>query len=176
MPWNDPDALRAAVAEHGERLAAIVAEPYPANMGLVPPQAGFLQLLREQADAVGALLILDEVITGFRVARGGAQAREGIAPDLTIMGKVLGGGLPAAAYAGPARADGADRAGRRRLPGRDAVREPARGRRRAGDAAAARRRRLRAPGGDDDASRRRPRALPRPPPAARSTSRPFRAC
>ncbi|MDO8184425.1 glutamate-1-semialdehyde 2,1-aminomutase [Conexibacter sp. JD483] len=101
VPWNDPDALRAAVAEQGERLAAIVAEPYPANMGLVPPQAGFLALLREQADAAGALLIFDEVISGFRVARGGAQAREAIAPDLTIMGKVLGGGLPAAAYAGP---------------------------------------------------------------------------
>jgi len=101
VPWNDPEALREAVARHGERLAAIVAEPYPANMGLVPPRPGFLALLREQADAVGALLILDEVITGFRVARGGAQAREQIRPDLTIMGKVLGGGLPAAAYAGP---------------------------------------------------------------------------
>lgn len=101
VPWNDPEALRAAVAEHGDRLAAIVAEPYPANMGLVPPQDGFLALLREQADASGALLIFDEVISGFRVARGGAQAREQIRPDLTIMGKVLGGGLPAAAYAGP---------------------------------------------------------------------------
>ncbi|MDW5593272.1 glutamate-1-semialdehyde 2,1-aminomutase [Conexibacter stalactiti] len=101
VPWNDPQALRAAVAEHGDRLAAIVAEPYPANMGVVLPREGFLALLREQADASGALLILDEVISGFRVARGGAQAREQIRPDLTIMGKVLGGGLPAAAYAGP---------------------------------------------------------------------------
>jgi glutamate-1-semialdehyde 2,1-aminomutase len=101
VPWNDPDALRAAVAAHAGDLAAIVAEPYPANMGLVPPLPGFLPLLREQADAVGALLIFDEVISGFRVARGGAQAREDVRPDLTIMGKVLGGGVPAAAYAGP---------------------------------------------------------------------------
>lgn len=101
VPWNDPDALRAAVAEHAHDLAAIVAEPYPANMGLVAPQPGFLRLLREQADASGALLIFDEVISGFRVARGGAQEREGVLPDLTIMGKVIGGGLPAAAYAGP---------------------------------------------------------------------------
>jgi glutamate-1-semialdehyde 2,1-aminomutase len=69
-------------------------------MGLVPPADGFLRLLRERADATGALLILDEVITGFRVARGGAQEREGVRADLTIMGKVVGGGLPAAAYAG----------------------------------------------------------------------------
>lgn len=99
VPWNDPDALRAATGAH--ELAAIVAEPYPANMGLVPPQDGFLELLRSQADANGALLILDEVITGFRVARGGAQERAGVRADLTIMGKVLGGGVPAAAYAGP---------------------------------------------------------------------------
>ncbi|HTA36160.1 MAG TPA: aminotransferase class III-fold pyridoxal phosphate-dependent enzyme, partial [Solirubrobacteraceae bacterium] len=70
-------------------------------MGLVPPQAGFLELLRERADATGALLVFDEVISGFRVARGGAQELSGVRPDLTIMGKVIGGGLPAAAYAGP---------------------------------------------------------------------------
>jgi glutamate-1-semialdehyde 2,1-aminomutase len=99
VPWNDPEALRAATARH--ELAAIVAEPYPANMGLVPPQEGFLQLLREQADATGALLIFDEVISGFRVARGGAQQLSGVTPDLTVLGKVVGGGLPAAAYAGP---------------------------------------------------------------------------
>ncbi|MCW2954304.1 MAG: glutamate-semialdehyde--aminomutase [Conexibacter sp.] len=99
VPWNDPDALRAATARH--ELAAIVAEPYPANMGLVPPDAGFLGLLREQADANGALLVFDEVISGFRVARGGAQERSGVTPDLTIMGKVVGGGVPAAAYGGP---------------------------------------------------------------------------
>jgi len=99
VPWNDPHALAAATERH--ELAAILAEPYPANMGLVPPAPGFLDLLRERADATGALLIFDEVISGFRVARGGAQEREGVLPDLTIMGKVLGGGLPAAAYGGP---------------------------------------------------------------------------
>jgi glutamate-1-semialdehyde 2,1-aminomutase len=104
VPWNDPDALRAAVEEStaGHELAAIVAEPLPANMGLVPPGEGFLELLREQADGSGALLILDEVISGFRVARGGAQELTGVRGDLTILGKILGGGLPAAAVAGPA--------------------------------------------------------------------------
>jgi len=81
-------------------FAAILCEPYPANMGLVAPPDGFLAALRERADATGALLIFDEVITGFRVAPGGAQEREGVTPDLTILGKVIGGGLPAAAYAG----------------------------------------------------------------------------
>jgi glutamate-1-semialdehyde 2,1-aminomutase len=80
--------------------AAVICEPYPANMGLVPPEDGYLRRLREYADATGALLIFDEVISGFRVARGGAQEREGVAPDLTVLGKVIGGGLPAAAYAG----------------------------------------------------------------------------
>jgi glutamate-1-semialdehyde 2,1-aminomutase len=98
VPWNDPEALQAACERH--RPAAIIAEPVPANMGVVPPAPGFLRLLRERADATGALLIFDEVITGFRVARGGAQQRYAVMPDLTIMGKVLGGGLPAAAYGG----------------------------------------------------------------------------
>jgi glutamate-1-semialdehyde 2,1-aminomutase len=104
VPWNDPDALLAAVegsvGEH--ELAAIIAEPFPANMGLVPPCEGFLELLREHADTCGALLVLDEVISGFRVARGGAQELTGVRGDLTILGKVLGGGLPAAAVAGRA--------------------------------------------------------------------------
>jgi glutamate-1-semialdehyde 2,1-aminomutase len=99
VPWNDADALVAATAEH--ELAAILAEPYAANMGLVPPDVGFLELLRERATQTGALLVFDEVITGFRVAPGGAQELTGVLPDLTIMGKVLGGGLPAAAYGGP---------------------------------------------------------------------------
>jgi glutamate-1-semialdehyde 2,1-aminomutase len=98
VPWNDREALLAATGGH--ELAAIVAEPYPANMGLVPPEPGFLELLRERADASGALLVFDEVISGFRVARGGAQERSEVIPDLTIMGKVIGGGLPAAAYGG----------------------------------------------------------------------------
>jgi glutamate-1-semialdehyde 2,1-aminomutase len=97
VPWNDPDALHETDA--GD-LAAILVEPVPANMGVVPPNPGFLELLRTRADDSGALLIFDEVITGFRVARGGAQAYYGITPDLTIMGKIIGGGLPAAAYGG----------------------------------------------------------------------------
>jgi glutamate-1-semialdehyde 2,1-aminomutase len=99
VPWNDPEAVREAVARH--RPAAILAEPVPANMGVVPPQPGFLEELREAADASRALLIFDEVITGMRVARGGAQERFGVTPDLTILGKIIGGGLPAAAYGGP---------------------------------------------------------------------------
>jgi glutamate-1-semialdehyde 2,1-aminomutase len=98
VPWNDPDAVAAALAEH--EVAAILAEPVPANMGVVPPAEGFLGRLRELADDSAALLVLDEVISGFRVARGGAQQRYGVEADLTIMGKVLGGGLPAAAYGG----------------------------------------------------------------------------
>ena len=80
--------------------AAVICEPYPANMGLVPPARGYLRRLRDYADATGALLVFDEVISGFRVGRGGAQEREGVTPDLTVLGKVIGGGLPAAAYAG----------------------------------------------------------------------------
>jgi glutamate-1-semialdehyde 2,1-aminomutase len=99
VPWNDA----AAVVEAFERyeFAAIIAEPVPANMGVVPPAPGFVQLLRERADHTGALLVFDEVISGFRVERGGAQERYAFAPDLTILGKVIGGGFPAAAYGGP---------------------------------------------------------------------------
>ena len=98
VPWNDCEAVAAAVAEH--RPAAILAEPIPANMGVVEPEQGFLEFLREQADASGTLLVFDEVISGFRVSAGGAQRHYDVWPDLTIMGKVLGGGLPAAAYGG----------------------------------------------------------------------------
>ncbi len=90
-----------AHATERHAFAALIAEPIPANMGVVPPAPGFLELLRERADANGALLILDEVITGFRVARGGAQELLGVDADLTVMGKIAGGGLPAAAYGGP---------------------------------------------------------------------------
>ena len=96
--WNDRDAVIAATEER--EFAAILAEPYPANMGLVPPEPGFLELLRERADRNGALLVFDEVISGFRVGRGGVQGLSGVLPDLTVMGKVIGGGLPAAAYGG----------------------------------------------------------------------------
>jgi glutamate-1-semialdehyde 2,1-aminomutase len=99
VPWNDAEAVIAATA--GTALAAIIAEPLPANMGLIAPEPGFLELLRERADHTGALLVLDEVISGFRVARGGAQELTGVAGDLTILGKVIGGGLPAAALGGP---------------------------------------------------------------------------
>jgi glutamate-1-semialdehyde 2,1-aminomutase len=98
VPWNDRAAVERAVEERPP--AAILVEPYPANMGLVPPAEGFLAFLRETADRSGALLVFDEVISGFRVGPGGAQALEGVTPDLTILGKVIGGGLPAAAYAG----------------------------------------------------------------------------
>jgi glutamate-1-semialdehyde 2,1-aminomutase len=98
VPWNDRVSLERALAAH--RFAAILAEPIPANMGVVPPDDDFLGFLREAADANGSLLVLDEVISGFRVARGGAQELLGVRADLTIMGKVLGGGLPAAAYGG----------------------------------------------------------------------------
>ena len=101
LPWNDPEALIAAT-DHGEPIAAIIAEPLPANMGLVPAREGFLELLRERADACGSLLILDEVISGFRIARGGAQELSGVQADLTIMGKIIGGGLPAGAVGGRA--------------------------------------------------------------------------
>jgi glutamate-1-semialdehyde 2,1-aminomutase len=101
VPWNDADAVRRAVAGNEGELAAILCEPFAANMGLVPPAEDFLELLRELATASGALLVFDEVITGFRVARGGAQELTGVEPDLVVMGKVIGGGLPAAAYGGP---------------------------------------------------------------------------
>jgi glutamate-1-semialdehyde 2,1-aminomutase len=98
VPWNDGAAVIDA-AEHHE-FAAILAEPVPANMGVVPPAPGFVELLRKQADDTGALLVFDEVISGFRVDRGGAQATYPFVPDLTILGKIIGGGFPAAAYGG----------------------------------------------------------------------------
>jgi glutamate-1-semialdehyde 2,1-aminomutase len=99
-PFNDADAAAAAVATYGEGLAAVVVEPVAGNMGVVPPKPGFLETLRTLCDATGALLVFDEVITGFRVGRGGAQERFGVLPDLTILGKIVGGGLPLAAFGG----------------------------------------------------------------------------
>jgi glutamate-1-semialdehyde 2,1-aminomutase len=96
VPWNDEAALREALAAH--EVAALLAEPFPANMGLVLPEPGFLELARELTTERGALLVFDEVITGFRVSAGGAQELTGITPDVTVMGKIVGGGLPAAAY------------------------------------------------------------------------------
>jgi glutamate-1-semialdehyde 2,1-aminomutase len=99
VPWNDREAVERALA--GGDVAALLCEPYPGNMGVVPPEPGFLAFLREATVSAGALLVFDEVISGFRVARGGAQERERVTPDLTVLGKIVGGGLPAAAYAGP---------------------------------------------------------------------------
>ena len=100
VDYNDITAAAAAVEGYGEGLAAIVVEPVAGNMGCVPPRPGFLEALRALCDASGALLIFDEVITGFRVGRGGAQERFGITPDLTVLGKIVGGGLPLAAFGG----------------------------------------------------------------------------
>jgi glutamate-1-semialdehyde 2,1-aminomutase len=102
VPYNDLDAVRSAVASNRDAIAAIFVEPYAGNMGLVLPKPGFLQGLREIADQSGALLIFDEVITGFRVGRGGAQGAERVRPDLTTLGKIIGGGLPVGAFGGRA--------------------------------------------------------------------------
>jgi glutamate-1-semialdehyde 2,1-aminomutase len=101
VAWNDFEAVESALA--GDDVAALLVEPVPANMGLVPPAEGLLEHLRELCDRHGTLLVFDEVITGFRVAPGGAQQLYGVEPDLTVMGKILGGGLPAAAIGGPRR-------------------------------------------------------------------------
>ena len=100
VPWNDRVAVSRALAEHP--VAALLAEPLPANMGVVPAEDGFLEFLRDATRDAGALLVFDEVISGFRVAAGGAQQLYAVEPDLTILGKVLGGGLPNAAFGGPA--------------------------------------------------------------------------
>ena len=98
VPWNDEEAVADAISR--AQPAAVIAEPIPANMGVVPPDPGFLERMRDATAEAGALLILDEVISGFRVSRGGAQELLGVDGDLTVMGKVIGGGLPAAAYGG----------------------------------------------------------------------------
>jgi glutamate-1-semialdehyde 2,1-aminomutase len=100
--FNDVEGTAAAVERFGEGLAAILVEPVAGNMGCVPPAPGFLEALRKLCDATGALLVFDEVISGFRVARGGAQERLGVLPDLTVLGKIVGGGLPLAAFGGRA--------------------------------------------------------------------------
>ena len=101
-PYNDLGAVSDAMARWGREIACVIVEPVAGNMGLVLPEPGFLPGLRELCNRHGALLVFDEVMTGFRVARGGAQERFGVTPDLTCLGKVVGGGLPAAAYGGPA--------------------------------------------------------------------------
>jgi glutamate-1-semialdehyde 2,1-aminomutase len=101
-PYNDLVSAASAFERFGEGLACCIVEPIAGNMGVVPPEPGFLEALRALCDACGALLVFDEVITGFRVARGGAQERLGVLPDLTILGKIVGGGLPLAAFGGRA--------------------------------------------------------------------------
>ena len=101
-PYNDLAAASQAFERWGDRIACVIVEPVAGNMGLVLPRRGFLEGLRELCDAFGALLVFDEVITGFRVAWNGAQGRTGVTPDLTCLGKIVGGGLPAAAYGGRA--------------------------------------------------------------------------
>jgi glutamate-1-semialdehyde 2,1-aminomutase len=101
-PYNDPAALRACFAEFGDRIACVIVEPVVGNMGCVLPQPGYLELMRELTTQYGALLIFDEVMTGFRLSYGGAQKLFGIRPDLTTLGKIIGGGMPVGAYGGPA--------------------------------------------------------------------------
>ncbi|HEY2733005.1 MAG TPA: glutamate-1-semialdehyde 2,1-aminomutase [Polyangiales bacterium] len=100
LPWNDETALRDLFSKRGDEIAALICEPVVGNMGCVPPAPGFLELLRATTKQHGALLVFDEVMTGFRLAYGGAQARYNIAPDLTTLGKIIGGGLPVGAYGG----------------------------------------------------------------------------
>jgi glutamate-1-semialdehyde 2,1-aminomutase len=102
LPFNSIAAVESAFTAHGDKIAAVIVEPVVGNMGCVPPAAGFLEALREITAKHGALLIFDEVMTGFRLALGGAQQRFGIRPDLTTLGKIVGGGLPLAAYGGRA--------------------------------------------------------------------------
>jgi glutamate-1-semialdehyde 2,1-aminomutase len=103
VPYNDEAAMQAAFAANRNNVAALIVEPIPANMGLVPPRPGYLPALRRLCDAHGALLIFDEVISGFRVSRGGAQELFGVRPDLTCLGKIVGGGLPVGVYGGQAQ-------------------------------------------------------------------------
>jgi glutamate-1-semialdehyde 2,1-aminomutase len=100
VPYNDAAAVRALFEERGTEVAAVIVEPVAANMGVVPPEPGFLETLREVTAGSGALLIFDEVITGFRLGLGGAQAMFGVQPDLTVLGKIMGGGFPCAAFGG----------------------------------------------------------------------------
>jgi glutamate-1-semialdehyde 2,1-aminomutase len=102
LPFNDRDAVKAAFAANPQQIAGIIVEPVPGNAGLYLPQPGYLEFLREITAASGALLLFDEVMTGFRLAKGGAQARFGITPDLSCFGKVIGGGLPVGALGGRA--------------------------------------------------------------------------
>ncbi len=100
LPYNDPDSVEEVFSKYGEEIACVIVEPVAGNMGVVPPEKGFLEILRRITKKYGALLIFDEVITGFRLSKGGAQELYGIEPDITCLGKVLGGGMPVGAYGG----------------------------------------------------------------------------
>ncbi|CAN5884385.1 glutamate-1-semialdehyde 2,1-aminomutase [soil metagenome] len=100
LPYNDLESVRELFAREGEEFAAVIVEPVAGNMGCVPPESGYLEGLREITNEYGTVLIFDEVMTGFRLARGGAQERYGVTPDLTCLGKIIGGGLPVGAYGG----------------------------------------------------------------------------
>lgn len=100
LPYNDIDHVRKAMDQHGKKVAAVIVEPVAGNMGMVAPANGFLKTLRDLTETNGSLLIFDEVMTGFRVAYGGAQSLYGISPDITCLGKIIGGGLPVGAYGG----------------------------------------------------------------------------
>jgi len=100
VPFNDPEAIRDVFKQHGDSIACIIVEPIAGNMNMVPPLPGYLQTLREVCDEHGSVLIFDEVMTGFRVALGGAQSLYGVTPDLTTLGKVIGGGMPVGAFGG----------------------------------------------------------------------------
>ncbi len=102
LPFNDVDAIRTVFANLGDQIACVIVEPIAGNMNMVPPVPGFLEALRDECTSAGAILIFDEVMTGFRVAKGGAQSVFGIQPDLTTLGKIVGGGMPAAAFGGRA--------------------------------------------------------------------------
>ena len=119
-PYNDVAAAETTFDAHPQAVACVIVEPVAGNMGLIEPEAGFLPGLRELCDRHGALLIFDEVITGFRLGRGGAQERYGVTPDLTALGKIVGGGLPVGAYGGSRALMERMAPGRRRIPGRHA--------------------------------------------------------
>ena len=133
-PFNDLDGVARLFTAYPDEIAAVIVEPVVGNMGVVAPRAGFLEGLRELCTRHGAVLVFDEVMTGFRLARGGAQERFGITPDLTTLGKIIGGGLPVGAYGGRARSDGARRPRRARVPGGDPVGQSAGDGGRPGDA------------------------------------------
>ena len=124
LPYNDFDAATATVRRScGDDIAGLIIEPVVGNANCLPPRDGYLQHLRALCTRHGTLLIFDEVMTGFRVALGGAQQRYGVTPDLSTFGKIIGGGMPVGAYGGRARPDAADRAERPDLPGRHAQRQ-----------------------------------------------------